>query len=157
MRSHENGRNSPRGLAPIIPASPHPARDARHGFHLRAAGGFTAGPDHGIIRACMPAERLRPGCPVPCTRRPPARRARSVRRPWRAPSRRPRTVVPEIQVGVVSCRREPTRPGRAGAQLARAAHRACARSSVNRITAPVRFAMNQHRLPASFGLTGEGA
>ncbi|WJN75593.1 hypothetical protein OH687_01930 [Burkholderia anthina] len=39
----------------------------------------------------------------------------------------------------------------------RARRAARAKSPVNRITAPVRFAMNQHRLPASFGLTGEGA
>ncbi|CAM2187555.1 hypothetical protein BC2230_50389 [Burkholderia cepacia] len=31
-------------------------------MRVRAAGGFPAGPDHGIIRACVPAEGVRPGC-----------------------------------------------------------------------------------------------
>ncbi|ACB64787.1 hypothetical protein BamMC406_2308 [Burkholderia ambifaria MC40-6] len=71
-----------------------------------AAGGFPAGPDHGIIRGLhagrTTAARLHRPARPPSARAPGTIHAPPTRR---AAPHWPRTVVPEIQVGVVSCRR----------------------------------------------------
>ncbi|KWK84713.1 hypothetical protein WM16_02970 [Burkholderia ubonensis] len=74
-----------------------------------------------------------------------------------------RKVVPEIQVVVVSCRLRTDSAGIRAVMLTARMRRiasALYRES-KRITAPARFAMNQHRLPVisfdSIGLTGESA